>query len=758
MTTAMRQREVDVESIKCAARGRWLEILVQLGGVQAEFLDGKHHPCPRCGGTDRFRCIDDDNGVLFCNQCFREKNGDGVSALMWLNGTNFQETLRELAKWLNLDGGNRTNSSDSKERHIGATYNYHDADGNLLYQSVRFEPKDFRQRRPDGNGGWLYNLKGVERALYRLPELLNSSELVFFAEGEKDVDLLVDKGLTATTSGSANSWRDCYAVHFKNREVVVLPDADDPGQKFAETVAKSLHKVAKSVKVVCLPDLPEGGDVSDWLDAGGTIDELMTIVEQSEVWSPDDAIDDLKFKPFPLDTLPPTMRQYVKETANALGCDPAFVSVPLLPVLASAVGGVARIELNSTWVEHASIWGMVVADSGTMKSPGFHTAVDLLRPIEKEYYQEFDQDEADFERDSAIYLADMAEWKRKGRRDGEPPPDKPDEPVLKRLTINDATTEAVLSVLHENPFGVLVAVDELSGWLASLDAYKSAVGKDVSTWLDIYNGKPVSIDRKTGKKHTRIERPIVSIGGTCQPGVLRLSLLGRGGDVGEYIENGLAARFLFAMPPTKKKRWRDTTVDEMTVKKAQFVVRALIGLRDTQIEPIVFKLQGDALAAWVEFYNAHAAELESATGPIRAAWAKLEATAARLALVIHMVRCVEFGETRPMDRQSIEAGVKLARWFGHEARRLYQIVAENADTTIDTERRDLVELIIEMGGRLKPRDLAHKKAKYRKAGAAEAALSALVADGYGSWEHERDSENGMGRQPTYFALNSNRSA
>jgi phage/plasmid primase-like uncharacterized protein len=98
---------MDAQTIKAAAAGRWPDILSRLGMVAPELLDGKHHPCPRCGGLDRFRLIDADAGALFCNQCFTEKNGDGLAALQWLAGCSFPEALKMVAGHIGANpGGN----------------------------------------------------------------------------------------------------------------------------------------------------------------------------------------------------------------------------------------------------------------------------------------------------------------------------------------------------------------------------------------------------------------------------------------------------------------------------------------------------------------------------------------------------------------------------------------------------------------------------------------------------------------------------
>jgi len=140
---------------------------------------------------------------------------------------------------------------------IVAEYDYCDEQETLLYQSIRYDPKDFRQRRPNGKGGWLWNLpKTVRRVLYRLPELIaaDPAEWVFVVEGEKDVDRLRSEGLVATCNvGGAGKWLDCYNESLQGKRVCIIADKDEPGRKHAQQVAKSLHSVALEVKVVECP-------------------------------------------------------------------------------------------------------------------------------------------------------------------------------------------------------------------------------------------------------------------------------------------------------------------------------------------------------------------------------------------------------------------------------------------------------------------------------------------------------------------------
>ena len=169
---------------------------------------------------------------------------------------------------------------------IVATYDYHDQHGQLVFQVVRYEPKTFRQRRPDPDkpGGWRWKMDGVELVPYRLPQLLAATETVYVAEGEKDCDNLAKLGLIATTNpGGVKKWRSQFARAFAGKEVVVLPDNDAAGLEHAKIVAKSLAPVAKSVVIVKLPGLPPKGDVSDWIEGRSEAD-LLAIVKASPAW------------------------------------------------------------------------------------------------------------------------------------------------------------------------------------------------------------------------------------------------------------------------------------------------------------------------------------------------------------------------------------------------------------------------------------------------------------------------------------------
>ena len=178
------------------------------------------------------------------------------------------------------------------------TYDYSDEQGNLLSQKVRNPPGNaqrFWQRRPDGHGGWINNVQGVRKVIYRLPEVLEaiaSEHTIVVVEGEKDVDNLWRIGVPATCSpdgasevGKAAKWQAAYSESLAGADIVVIPDHDDPGYAHAKAAAQASQALARRVRILALakhwPACPKGGDVSDWLAAGHTREELDTLIERA---------------------------------------------------------------------------------------------------------------------------------------------------------------------------------------------------------------------------------------------------------------------------------------------------------------------------------------------------------------------------------------------------------------------------------------------------------------------------------------------
>jgi len=186
--------------------------------------------------------------------------------------------------------------SNKPKLRITGTWNYCDELGEVIFRTIRTEDgtlkpdgkpkKDFIQQRPDGNGGWKNSVKGVRVIPYRLPDLWLSNDVVLIVEGEKHCDRLAELGFTATCNAAGagkNKWKPEHSEFLRGRDVVILPDNDRAGRDHARNVAKSLiEHGANSVRVAILTGLPDKGDVIDFLNAGGTKDQIQQAIDAAK--------------------------------------------------------------------------------------------------------------------------------------------------------------------------------------------------------------------------------------------------------------------------------------------------------------------------------------------------------------------------------------------------------------------------------------------------------------------------------------------
>jgi hypothetical protein len=440
------------------------------------------------------------------------------------------------------------------------------------------------------------------------------------------------------------------------------------------------------------------------------------------------------YMPFPVTALPTAVGAFVTAASTAIGCDPSFVALPLLACLACAIGNKRTIKLKRTWTEPAIIWAAIVGKSGSHKTPAIQAAMHFLQRKQAEAIAQYAEALAGFEQQKAIYERDYSAWKR-SRKSGptEPPPWPPQEPACQRYITTDTTIEALASLLAAQFDGLLVSRDELAGWLGGIAEYKGGKGSDLGHWLASWSAAPLTVDRKTGAiRMLHVSRAAVSIVGGIQPAVLRTAI-GR-----EHLQDGLCARLLLAMPETRPVRWSEAIVDPPTEAALGSVFDRLLSLEPAADEdghpaPFAMPLTPEAKAAWVEFYDRHRDELSDLDDDLAAAWSKLEAYAARFALIFQLCSwAAGAAGCDAVSEASIRAGIMLADWFGNEARRVYALLAESE---ADREDRELVELIRRKGGSVTPRDLMRACRLFVTSADAEAALDVLVKAGRGQWQN-----------------------
>jgi RecA-family ATPase/5S rRNA maturation endonuclease (ribonuclease M5) len=203
------------------------------------------------------------------------------------NGRPVMLSIGQIAGILKPPESTGAKAEPPKRGRLTERYEYVDRAGKLVYVVERFEePKGFRQCRPDGRGGWLYQgvFDGIARVPFRWPELAADMAAypdapIFLTEGEKDCDNVRNLGLTATTC-AGSIWPDEVASLFAGRDVIVLEDNDQKGRQVSADVASLMHKAGARVRVARFTDLPEKGDVSDWIELGARKHNAEALIER----------------------------------------------------------------------------------------------------------------------------------------------------------------------------------------------------------------------------------------------------------------------------------------------------------------------------------------------------------------------------------------------------------------------------------------------------------------------------------------------
>jgi putative DNA primase/helicase len=264
-------------------------------------------PCPKCGGDDRFS-INTAKQVFNCRGC--KVGGDVIDLVRFLDGVEFTEACTKLAgepAKPNKPNGKDHTAQAAHEVCVG-TFSYTDESGALLFMVGRIQyrkpdgsfvlkdgkpKKTFRQKRPDPArpGQWIHNVDSVRIVPYKLPELIEAvgnGHFVVMVEGEAKVDFLHLWNVPATCNAmGAGKWKPAHAEFLRGADVIILPDNDEPGRDHADAVGASLQEIAKSVRVLELPELEPKQDIIDWAKQGGTVEQLHDLIaREARPWAP----------------------------------------------------------------------------------------------------------------------------------------------------------------------------------------------------------------------------------------------------------------------------------------------------------------------------------------------------------------------------------------------------------------------------------------------------------------------------------------
>jgi hypothetical protein len=435
---------------------------------------------------------------------------------------------------------------------------------------------------------------------------------------------------------------------------------------------------------------------------------------------------------FPTEALPATMAEFVTQTAHAIGCPTPFVALPALAAVFGSIGNTRRVMLKKDWTEPAVGWFALLGESGDLKSPAQRAALRFLHRDEARLARENRESQRDYE-----WARDRhrKQWAEALKEEGAKMPEGPQRPSRVRALIDDVTIEKVAQLLSENPRGLLLARDELSGWIGSMTRYagKDTASSDLPRWLSIYDADPILVDRKGGDMPSiHVPAAAVSLVGGIQPGVWRRVM----GVV--HYESGLIARLLLAWQEADPKGWSDAEAPAACVEAYEGLLGKLRGI-DPCVDangaptPFVIKLTPEARVVWVQFFNAWAERMAASDGAQRAMLSKLKGSCARLALVHHVAGRVAAGQDDcdPIEPASVNAAVTLTRWFADQAERVYAVLGQDEAARL---RDRLADFVHRRGRSITPRNLHRaNRGRYPTVAAAEAAPDVLVREGRGAW-------------------------
>jgi len=377
-----------------------------------------------------------------------------------------------------------------------------------------------------------------------------------------------------------------------------------------------------------------------------------------------------KLMPFPIEVYPGKVQTIVKELSNTIGCPIDIIAGPMLGVFATAIGASRDVKVNNTWSEPSCLWIALILPSGQLKTPAFKNVrkpiADLKRESALQYAEAMKQYEEDKKEHDKKYL------QYKNNPDSyDYPETNPELPKDKVLETNDVTKESMSELLSNNPRGLMLFMDELSGFVMSFDQYKGK-GSDRQFYLELHNGNDTSTNRK-GKATSHAFNPRATIMGGIPP-----DMLGELKGAFKEKEDGLVPRFLPVFPEPFQLKKEIGEVDN----SIHFAYRKIVeGLYSLELEideigpiPKQIELSKEAFSYFEERRKQTDDESKDLSFPpiIKPSWDKLHGQALRLALILHSLYEVCNYETeQKINLETMEKAYLLIEYFKGHIKKMY---------------------------------------------------------------------------------------
>ena len=370
--------------------------------------------------------------------------------------------------------------------------------------------------------------------------------------------------------------------------------------------------------------------------------ELPVLIQPSLMIFSDIPVETLDLPPLPTEGLPQLLLDIIDEGVKVYGLPRDIWTGAFLSAISLAIG--SRFIVQTKYINSAMIWLAIVVPSGVGKTHPMDFALKPLQAIEAESYKQYRIELEEYER-----IINLSADERK-----EAKIENPERPRWKQLTVSDATPEAITEIHFYNPNGIVVYRDELHGWVLDFGRYGNS--GEVQNWLSIWSQQPIKVNRK-GKEPLLINDPFINIIGGLQPELLpELAKDNR-------AYNGFMQRFLFVYPDQVSKCHYSN--DHMSPHLVEQYARFINDILEFPAPETPIKLSIDAERRYEEFYNKNADLInKEETGYLRAAFAKLDIIALRIALILHIGNMVSTGDTSNLvSLSTMEAAISMTEYF-----------------------------------------------------------------------------------------------
>jgi hypothetical protein len=623
-------------------------------------------------------------------------------------------------------------------------WQHHDAVGHTIGEIRRFvdnqgRKKDIPFYNEDSGkfkSGIPENLKRNGYTLFGLETYRDKEVPLIISEGQKAQQAFAGIGFQCVTSilGAANAHHSDWQAIKDAKLIYIVPDNDVAGEVYAKTIHKILQK--PELKIIRLPDLPEKGDVCDWLKQQPEYDSLLNhpakeILRDRLVQIISENLHELKESTIQVDIewpdpepiqnnllpveslrsclIPEAYRDWITDIAERMQCPPDFVAVAAIVVTAAIVGAGCGIKpkQKDDWLVIPNLWGGIIGRPGMLKTPAVSEVMQLLSQFESEAKKSHENSLAEYNAEVEIYKAGKEALKSAmlnsqkqvlKNKFGEMTDDpitlkkqfinlkEPEKPIWKRFKTNDATIEKLSELLADNPHGLLLYRDELIGLLAAWD--KEGRESDRAFFLEAWNGCGSLTTDRIGRGTVHTENLCLSIFGNTQPAKLiqYLDKAIRGAD-----NDGLLQRFQLLIYPDETRNWKliDRVPNHRAKQRAIQTLNKLTDMDFTQCGAI--KEVSDRFAYFrfddesQELFYCWLTELEreklvADDQPIILEHlSKYRSLMPSLALVFHLIELADSSVSKKISVTATACAIGWCNYLESHARRIYGMAANIAN-------------------------------------------------------------------------------